>query len=201
MGVGMRVFVSHNKADKESARALATRLVEQGVDVWFDEWEIRPGDSITGGIEKGLSEADVFVLLWSKKAQKSNWVGTEVRAFLRRRVDNDGLRIVPLMTDATPLPALVADYRGFDLSGETTLEEVVAEMTGNPRDVEVAQRLQAKLIELTDSNAASGDPFPYLVCPTCAGTNFKRSTVTDYERDDNYYVINCEDCGWGDWTQ
>lgn len=34
-------------------------LVEQGVDVWFDEWELRPGDSIVGGIEEGLSNAGV----------------------------------------------------------------------------------------------------------------------------------------------
>ena len=97
----MKIFISHNKADKASARALAVLLVEQGVDVWFDEWELCPGDSIVGGIEEGLSNAGVFVLLWSKAAEASNWVGTEVRAFLRRRVDDDGLKIVPLMVDGT----------------------------------------------------------------------------------------------------
>jgi hypothetical protein len=58
----MNVFISHNSSDKDTARLLAVALVEQGVNVWFDEWAIRPGDSITGGIETGLSEADVFVL-------------------------------------------------------------------------------------------------------------------------------------------
>lgn len=32
----MKAFISHNRADKASARALATLLVEQGEDVWFD---------------------------------------------------------------------------------------------------------------------------------------------------------------------
>ena len=41
----MRIFISHNKADLITARAIALLLVEQGLDVWFDEWEIRPGDS------------------------------------------------------------------------------------------------------------------------------------------------------------
>jgi len=197
----MKVFISHNKADKTSARALAVLLVEQGVDVWFDEWEIGPGESITGGIERGLSECDVFVLLWSAAAHASNWVGTEVRAFIRRRVDDDGLRIIPLMIDGTSLPALVADYRGFDLSGGTSLDEVAAELTGAPRDLEIARRLQAKLLELTASHASGGDPLPYLVCPTCACTELKRGTYEDPSRDDLYYYIECTECGWTDWSQ
>lgn len=196
----MKVFISHNKADKASARALAVLLVEQGVDVWFDEWDIRPGESIVGGIEEGLADANVFVLLWSKSASASNWVGTEVRAFVRRRVDDEGLRIVPLMIDGTALPALVADYRGFDLADGMSLEDVVVEMTGKPRDIEIARRLQSKLIELTEGLATTGDPLPYLVCPQCASTDLKRSTTTDYARDQSYYVIECE-CGWNEWTQ
>lgn len=197
----MKVFISHNKADNTSARSLAMLLVEQGIDVWFDEWEIRPGESITGGIERGLTECDVFVLLWSAAAQASNWVGTEVRAFIRRRVDDQLLRIVPLMIDGTALPALVADYRGFNLSGNVTLDQVAAELTGEPRDLEIARRLQTKLLELTASHASEGDPLPYLVCPTCACTELKRSTQEDRARDDLYYVIECRDCGWSDWSQ
>lgn len=197
----MKIFISHNKADKASARALAVLLVEQGVDVWFDEWELRPGDSIVGGIEEGLSDAGVFVLLWSKAAEASNWVSTEVRAFLRRRVDDNGLRIVPLMVDGTKLPTLVADYRGYDLTDGVQLEDVVSEMTGSPRDLEIARRLQSKLLELTASVAGGGDPLPYLVCPSCASTELDRSSVTDYSRDDTYYVITCKKCGWEDWTQ
>jgi len=100
----MKAFISHNKADKVSARALATMLVEQGVDVWFDEWEIRPGDSIIGGMEVGLEKSDIFVLFWYINAQSSSWVGAELRAILRRRIDNSNLRIIPLMIDGTKLP-------------------------------------------------------------------------------------------------
>jgi len=197
----MKVFVSHNKADKATARALATLLVEQGIDVWFDEWEIEPGQSIVGGIEEGLTRSNVFVLVWSGNAQKSNWVGAELRAFIRKRIDDAGLRIIPLMADGTELPALVADYRGFDLSSGMKLEEVVAAMTGHPRDVEVAKTLQRKLIELTRRNAHERDPLPHLVCPSCGSEKLKRGSATDYAHDDTYYTIECQECGWGDWTQ
>ena len=145
----MNAFISHNTADKDMARLLAIALVEQDVNVWFDEWAIRPADSITGGIEKGLSEADIFVLVWSANTKTSNWVGSEISAYIRRRVDNQTLRIVPVMIDGTPLPTLVADYRGFTVTGGTKMEDIAAEIIGKPSDIEIARRLQVKLIDLT----------------------------------------------------
>jgi hypothetical protein len=196
----MNVFISHNKADKATARLLALALVEQGVNVWFDEWSLQPGDSITGGIEQGLSQADVFVLVWSVDARASNWVGTELRAYLRRRVDDDNLRIVPVMVDTTPLPALVADYKGFKVQPDTGMGQIAFEITGRPSDVEIARRLQVRLLELTNSHT-SGDPLPFLVCPSCGSPKLKRSQATDSQHDRSYYVIECQVCKWTEWTE
>lgn len=197
----MKIFISHNKADRVTARMFAIALVEQGVDVWFDEWEIRPGDSITGGIEKGISNADVFVLIWSKAASKSNWVDTELRATLRRRVDDTGLKIIPVILDDTPLPVLVADYRGFDLKGEMSLETIAKELTGRSPDIEIARLLQERLLEITESYASPGDPLPYLICPRCGSGKLTRSQAMDDKRGDNYLIITCEDCKWSDSTE
>ncbi len=197
----MKAFISHNKADVEQARTLAGLLIEQGESVWFDEWDLRPGDSLTGGIEEGLDSSDVFILFWSDAARRSKWVGTELRATIRRRVDDASLRIVPVMLDETPLPRLVADFLGFDLSNqELTLADVARQVTGQPRDIEIAQRLQARLHELTAANLEPSDPFGVLICPRCGSHDLSRSSTTDPRRDESYYVISC-DCGWGDWTQ
>jgi len=67
----MQVFISHNKADADTARLFATALIDQGVGVWFDEWDLRPGDSILTGIGRGLADAEVFVLFWSAQAAAS----------------------------------------------------------------------------------------------------------------------------------
>ena len=196
----MNVFISHNSSDKDTARLLAVALVEQGVNVWFDEWAIRPGDSITGGIETGLSEADVFVLVWSANAKKSNWVGTEVRAYLRRRVDDQTLRIVPVMIDSTPLPALVADYKGFSMTDGKTMEDIASEITGTPRDMEIARRLQTKLLDLTWEHS-HGDPLPFLVCPQCGSPELERSQQDDPKHERSYYVIQCKKCHWWESTE
>ncbi|MGH3452496.1 MAG: toll/interleukin-1 receptor domain-containing protein [Haloechinothrix sp.] len=197
----MNAFVSHNKVDKETARLLAAALVGQGVSVWFDEWDLQPGDSMTGGIQAGLERADAFVLVWSEAAARSRWVGSEVAAYIRRRIDDESLRLVPLMLDDTPLPVLVADYKGFELTPDTSLDEIAHQIAGKPADIEIAQVLQSRLRHLTLKNVSEHDPLPYLVCPSCGSANLQRGTASDPSGDEHYYMIDCPDCGWGDWSQ
>jgi len=192
----MKAFISHNKADKLTARLLAMALVEQGEDVWFDEWEIRPGDSITGGIEEGLSACDVFVLIWSTDAANSNWVGTELRAILRRRVDEGGLRIIPIMLDGKKLPALVADYRGFRLNDSGGLQDIASEIVGRKLPVDIAQQLQKRLHELADGTLPKDNPLRILVCPKCASKNLAITKDYDGYSDSQVYFAICNDCGW-----
>jgi hypothetical protein len=46
------VFLSHSAKDKAVVRPLAERLRADGLKVWFDEWEIKPGDSIPAKSEE-----------------------------------------------------------------------------------------------------------------------------------------------------
>ena len=59
------VFLSHSAKDKAVVRPMAERLRADGLKVWFDEWEIKPGDSIPAKIEEGLEHSRVLVLCMS----------------------------------------------------------------------------------------------------------------------------------------
>ncbi len=50
------VFLSHSSKDKKVVRAMAKRLRGDGLRVWFDDWEIKAGDSIPGKIEERLED-------------------------------------------------------------------------------------------------------------------------------------------------
>lgn len=201
----MNIFLSHNSADKELVRALAMLLTGEGINVFFDEWDIRLGDPLMGTIERGLHDADVFIIVWSDAASRSNWVDVELQTFFRRRIDNHDLRVIPLILDGTPLPPLLSNYAGMNLMEgnpqNNTIETVVRTLLGNERDVQLAQRLQRRLNELAEACLDEGDPFGWLVCPSCGSANLRRGSTTDPERDEIYYTIGCEDCGSGDWTQ
>jgi hypothetical protein len=48
------VFLSHSSKDTPVVLELAQRLRKDGLRVWLDQWEIKPGDSIPAKIEHGL---------------------------------------------------------------------------------------------------------------------------------------------------
>ena len=45
------VFLSHRAKDKTGVRRLPERLRQDGLKVWFDEWVLKPGDSIPAKID------------------------------------------------------------------------------------------------------------------------------------------------------
>ena len=57
-----QLFISHAASDREWAREFTTALGDLGADVWFDEFNIGLGDSISDSLEKALRESDVVVL-------------------------------------------------------------------------------------------------------------------------------------------
>jgi hypothetical protein len=81
------VFLSHSAKDKAVVRPLAERLRKDGVKVWFDEWMLKPGDSIespqskTAKIEEGLERSRVLVLCMSANAFRSDWAQLEPGTF------------------------------------------------------------------------------------------------------------------------
>ena len=56
-GLSFDVFLSHSAKDKAVVRPLAERLRQDGLKVWFDEWVLKPGDSIPAKIEEGLEQS------------------------------------------------------------------------------------------------------------------------------------------------
>ncbi|HXQ72866.1 MAG TPA: toll/interleukin-1 receptor domain-containing protein [Pyrinomonadaceae bacterium] len=192
----MQVFISHNVANKADARLLASALARRGSNVWFDEWNIRPGESIAAGIESGLAGSDIFVLIWSANAARSNWVGNEIRAYLHRRVADATLRIVPLMLDETPLPLLVADHLGFKIAAPEDFDHVAQELNGQRDDHELAQLLQKRLWELARDKIPEGSPHRFIICPQCGSPDLMHTAFFDGYKEKMNYAVMCleENC-------
>ena len=52
-------FLCHSHSDKPFVRRLARDLSELAVDVWLDEWELAPGDSLHGCIGDAISSVAI----------------------------------------------------------------------------------------------------------------------------------------------
>ena len=78
------VFLSHSAKDKTVVRPLAERLRKDGLKVWFDEWVLKPCDSIPAKIEEGLERSRVLALCMSANALGSAWAQLETASTERK---------------------------------------------------------------------------------------------------------------------
>ncbi|MBR0091076.1 MAG: TIR domain-containing protein [Lachnospiraceae bacterium] len=75
------VFISHASEDKESiADSLANELKSRGVTVWYDDLEIKWGDSLREKIDKGLAKSRFGIAILSPNyiAEGKYWTKTEL---------------------------------------------------------------------------------------------------------------------------
>src|SRR5262245_24031593 len=104
------VFLSHSAKDQAVVRVLGERLRTDGLRVWLDEWQIRPGDSIPSRIEDGLEHSRVLVLCMSEHAFSSDWTQLEATTFRFRDPINRERRFIPIRLDDTPVKGSLAHF-------------------------------------------------------------------------------------------
>lgn len=192
------VFISHNALDVEPGRQLGAQLKLVGADVWFDEWEIRAGDSIPGSVDEALGLFDTFVLLWSEHAATSPWVRAELETALTRRMADHTLRVVPVRLDETPLPPLLQPLKYLRI--EDGIPSVVDAIMGFSSDRDRLRSIQKVLDGAGIEVAYFYGYGPMVACPKCGGgiDGLEGWSATDYARDDQYAGARCTRCGWED---
>jgi hypothetical protein len=108
------VFISYSAKDMPLVRPLAERLRQDGLRVWFDEWEIKPGDSIPVKIEAGLTQSARLLLCMSANAFGSDWTTLESQTVRFPDPLNKGRKWIPLRLDDTTIPGSLAQFKYID---------------------------------------------------------------------------------------
>lgn len=79
------VFISHASEDKEDVvRPLANALVERGLRVWYDEFELKIGDSLRRKIDRGLSKSRFGIVVLSKSFIRKGWTNYELDGIISK---------------------------------------------------------------------------------------------------------------------
>ena len=95
------LFISHASEDKDViVRPLATILERLSVRVWYDEFSLQLGDSLTASIDKGLQESRYGLVVLSKAFLSKKWSEYEYRSLMTREIDGERV-ILPLWYDVT----------------------------------------------------------------------------------------------------
>lgn len=81
-------FISHASEDKdEIVRDLANALIANGFKVWYDEFELKVGDSLRKTIDNGLSKSKYGIVIISPFFVKKNWPEYELNGMVAREMN------------------------------------------------------------------------------------------------------------------
>jgi len=79
-------FISHASEDKnEIVRDLADALKENGFKVWYDEFELKVGDSLRKKIDSGLTNSKYGIVIISPSFVNKNWTEYELNGMVRKK--------------------------------------------------------------------------------------------------------------------
>lgn len=86
-------FISHASEDKEDfVRSLAKKLNEQGLRIWYDEFELKVGDSLRRSIDKGLRNSKYGIVVLSASFFKKNWPQYELDGLVTKEMN--GVKVI-----------------------------------------------------------------------------------------------------------
>ncbi len=95
------IFISHASEDKkEIAKPLADLLIKNNLTVWYDEYSLSIGDSLTEKIEEGLSKSSLGVIILSNNFFNKKWPRKELNALSTIELIN-GKTILPIWHNVT----------------------------------------------------------------------------------------------------
>ena len=108
MTVSQAIFLSYASQDADTARRICEALRSAGLEVWFDQSELRGGDAWDASIRKQIKECSLFVPMISDNtnAREEGYFRLEWKLAVDRShlMADDKTFFVPVILGGTPEP-------------------------------------------------------------------------------------------------
>ena len=137
-------FISYSSKDKRFAKHLAKSLMEKGVNVWFDRWEMKPGESLIEKISEAIHKSSYLFALLSPESVSSNWVKQELRQAMTEEIYSEKVKVVPIIIEGCEIPLFLKDKHYVDFTDD------------NPYDYNIQ-----KLVDLVFESPRAPDRPPF----------------------------------------
>lgn len=125
------LFISYSHKDKKNlVEKLVKALEKKDIQVWYDDFEVKAGDSITDKISEGLRGARFGLIVISEAYVESRWARQELNALFKKQITQNKKYVLPIwykhsmdkMMEDFPL---LADYRGIRMDGPEDIPQAV----------------------------------------------------------------------------
>jgi hypothetical protein len=124
------VFISHASEDKENvARPLASELRDVGLRVWYDEFELKIGDSLRRKIDRGLANSRFGIVVLSNSFFSKGWPNYELDGLVTRAVNGEQI-ILPIWHNITKQELIDYSPSLADKVARSTTTHTIQEIAG-----------------------------------------------------------------------
>ncbi len=163
------VFISHASEDKDDfVRPLAFALRSYGLKVWYDEFSLSFGQSLSESIDKGLAKSRYGLVIISPNFIAKPWPKRELRGLTARDVNEENI-ILPIWHNVTKDEVLnfsppLADVLALDSSTHplNSIVEKIVFATHSESNVDLENTLPTGISKL-DAMLGGGIPRPSTV--------------------------------------
>ena len=135
------VFISHASEDKETiVAALVDALLAERLTVWYDDTELRIGDSLRRKIDAGVAKSRVGLVVLSKAFMGKNWTNYELDGIVTRSVTEEQV-LLPIWHGVTKSEVIAFSPSIADKLARSTATHTVEEIAS-----EIAALLQSQSV-------------------------------------------------------
>jgi hypothetical protein len=202
------VFISHASGDKKAiVRPLANALADFGVKVWYDEFSLKPGDSLQTSIDKGLSKSDFGLIVVSPAFIGRPWTEREFCGLtalalagrskiipLWHQIDRDAvLDFSPPLADMVAI--LTDDRTAADLAIQLLMQIRPDLYQAQPRSELMRRGSGEAFQELQTELEAAQEQLEDFQCPYCKAPLAHRTPAPLDEGQRHWDEIDVYECG------
>lgn len=147
--MSLKVFVSYAKEDRDLALRYYELLLQEGASPWMDVKHLLPGQNWEAEIEKAFSDANVVMLLLSKRSvSKRGFVQREANDAIERlryKQPTD-IYVIPLLLEPCDVPSYISgrlQYVNLSTSGAWDQVKASLRIAAEQQSIELTTGLDA----------------------------------------------------------
>jgi hypothetical protein len=206
-------FISHASEDKDGfVRPLAIALASLGASVWYDEFSLKLGDSLSESIDRGLASSRFGIVVLSHAFMSKPWPRRELRGLVAREIDGQS-RIIPVwhevtrsqVSDFSPTLADRVAVRTVDSSAADIALQVLMVIRpdiydSQPRTQHLKRANGEALAELECELASARQQLSQFQCPFCQAMLTSSAEVPVDLEEKDWDIVRTFECGYSDFA-
>lgn len=204
-------FISHASEDKERfVRPLAHALTALGAKIWFDEFSLRLGDSLSASIDRGLANSRYGIVVVSPDFIRKPWPRHELQGLVACQLEGRSA-ILPVWhnverSDVVAFSPPLADKLAADTSRNTAeqiaiqiLSEIRPDIAGKTPHDELLRIASGEAVaELRSELARVQGQLQDFQCPYCGAGLVESQQVPLDPNERDWDMLRSFECGFID---